>query len=289
MNYLLHVATTACIYLLLAQSLNLVAGYGGLMSLSHAAFFGIGAYGTAIGLLAGWPFLAAVSLGLAASALVAAASSCVFLRLRGDAFVLGTLALQVIFSAVFYNWTDVTGGPFGLAGIPRPAIGALTLRQPAHFFLLALAVSVAATMLYWWVGRLAYGRSLQAVREDEMVAVSLGKPAAFFRGRAFVLGASGASLAGALYGTYVGFVDSTSFIFDQSVLMLTAVVVGGAGNIRGPIAGALFVVLLPEMLRMVRVPDEVASHLRQVTYGVLLMIAMRYRPQGLAGRYAFDR
>lgn len=289
MNYFWQLATLAAIYLILAQSLNLAVGYAGLLSLTQGAFLGVGAYTAAIAMRHGVPF--AVSLGLAAAltASTAAVAVRVLLRMRGDAFVIGTLGLQVIVSAAMYNADCLTGGPFGLSGIPRPTWWGTPLDGALPFAVVALSVAAAVTVMHVRLSSVAFGRTIRAVRDDALVARSLGKDADAFRANAFVLSAAVAGLAGAVYASYVSYIDPTSFTLEQSILILTAVALGGAGNVRGPVVGALLIVGLPELLRFVRIPDSVAPYARQMAYGFLLILLMRVRPQGLAGDYGFDR
>ena len=289
MNYLLHILTMISIYTVLGLSLNLVLGFGGLLSLCHAAFYGIGAYAFSLLIMdAGFPFLAAMPVAVLASGLAALLIGAVTLRLRGDFFVLSTLGFQTIIFVVLYNWVDFTRGPYGIPGIPRPEIFGFTFIAPWAMFLLAAAVA----LLVWWVclnlARWPFGRTLQAVRDDALAAQSLGKNPLFFTLTAFALGGALAALAGGLFAAYASYIDPTSFTLEESVFILCVVIIGGAGNLRGPMVGAVVLVLLPEILRFVGLPDAIAANLRQIIYGLLLVLMMRFRPQGIAGKYAFD-
>lgn len=289
MNYLFHILTMISIYAVLGLSLNLVLGFGGMLSLCHAAFYGIGAYAFALLMMhAGFPFLVAMPVAVVAAGIAALLIGAVALRLRGDFFVLATLGFQTIIFVVLYNWVDFTRGPYGIPGIPRPEMLNFSFDAPWAMFLLAASVA----LLVWWIclnlARWPFGRSLQAVRDDALAAQSLGKNPLFFTLTAFSFGGGLAALAGGLFAAYASYIDPTSFMLEESVFILCVVVIGGAGNLQGPLVGAVVLVLLPEILRFVGLPDAIAANLRQIIYGLLLVLVMRFRPQGIAGKYAFD-
>ena len=145
---------------------------------------------------------------------------------------------------------------------------------------MAVLVTVALYMLM----RSPFGRTLNAIRADEQAVQSLGRNTAAFKSWAFFISAAVAGLAGVIYAAYVSYIDPTSFTLDESIFIISALFIGGIGNIKGPILGALFVVLLPELLRFVGLPDSVAAPLRQVIYGLALILVMYFRPQGLWGK-----
>ena len=136
--------------------------------------------------------------------------------------------------------------------------------------------------------RSPFGRTLRAIRDDELAARSLGKRAVSYRVRSVAIASACAAIAGGLYATYIRFIDPTSFTTDESIAMLSMVIVGGTGNFRGPIVGAVLLVLLPEALRFLAIPESIAANLRLIIYGLLLIGMMRLRPQGIAGEYQFD-
>lgn len=290
MNYVLHVLVLMTLYWLLAASLNLVVGYAGLLSLSHAAFYGIGAYTT--GLLitrAGWDFLLAMAGAAVLTPALAAGVALPMSRLKGDYFVLGTLSFQMIVFAVLYNWTEVTRGPYGLSGLPVPQVFGASLGSVSSYCIFSAVVSGACLAALWAVAESPFGRALKAVRENEVAAAALGKNVPTLKVTAFALGAAPAAVAGALFTGYTRYIDPTSFTLDESVFVLAIVIIGGAGRFAGPLLGAAILVVVPELLRYVKIPDPVAAPLRQVLYGALLILLMRYRPQGLWGDYNFDR
>jgi len=285
-DYLLHLGILIGIYLILAYSLNLIVGFGGLLSLCHAVFYGIGAYACALLMMeAGIPFAPALLLSIVFSGLIALAVGLPALRFRGDSFVLVTLGFQMIIFTTMYNWVDLTKGPFGIPGIPRPEIfGWEVASLPEYLALVLLCLCLTGSILFL-LYRAPFGLALKALREDEMAAEGLGKSPIYLFLCAFVISGMVASVAGCLYATYVTFIDPTSFSLDESIFLFSVLLVGGAGNIRGPLVGTAFMILLPEGLRFVGLPDAVAANLRQIIYGASLIILMFLRPQGIAGEF----
>lgn len=289
MNYAFHILTMIAIYVTLGLSMNLIVGFGGRLSLCHAAFYGIGAYAYALLVVnVGLPFWVAFPAAALTSGLSAFIIGAVALRMKGDFFTLATLGFQTIVFVVLYNWVGLTKGPYGIAGIPRPNLFGFSFNAPWAMLLFAASL---ATLVWWLCLQLArspFGRTLQAVRDDTLAAQSLGKSPLQFTLAAFTFGGAFAALAGGLFAVYASYIDPTSYTLDESVFILCVVVIGGAGTMRGPIVGAIVLVLIPELLRFVGLPDAIAANLRQIIYGLLLVLIMRFRPQGIAGRYAFD-
>ncbi len=289
MNYLWHILVMISIYAILAASLNLVTGYSGLLSLCHAAFYGIGAYVTTLLMMrAGFGFLPAMALGAALTALISLAIAIPSLRLRGDYFVLATLGFQVIIFGVLYNWVSLTQGPYGIPGIPIPVILGIPVDTVFRYALLSGALAVACLVMIRAVARSPFGRLLRAVRDDEIAAAALGKNVPRIKITVFALGAAFAAVPGALFAGYMRFIDPTSFTLAEAIFILSIVVIGGAGSLAGPVLGAAFMVLLPEALRFLQMPDAVAANMRQIIYGLLLVVLMRFRPQGFLGKYGFE-
>jgi len=289
-DYLLHILILIGIYTLLSVSLNLISGYAGLLSVAHAALFGVGAYIAALQALpfhlSFLPALLCAAVGAGVISLLIAAPS---LRIHDDYFVLATFAFQVIAFSVMNNWVDLTGGPMGLPGIPPPQILGFTVSSHVQFLLLTVALATFALLLVRRLVRSPFGRVLTAIREDEVFAQSLGKNITRYKLQVFVIGGALAAAAGALYAHYISFIDPTSFTVQESVFMLAIVIVGGSGSLAGSVAGAAFLVSLPEALRFLGLPSSVAANVRQMLYGALLVICMMFRPQGLLGGFTFRK
>lgn len=288
MEYLLHILILIGIYTILSVSLNLIAGYTGLISIAHAAFYGVGAYVAAImALKLQSPFLANIICAVLLSSMLGALVGIPSLRIRDDYFVIATFAFQVITFSILNNWVSFTGGPMGLPGIPQPTI--LGLEISSHLGFLVL-VGIMCALTLWISSRIVsspFGRVLKAIREDEVFAQAAGKNIAGYKVLVFVVGAGMAAAAGVMYAYYISFIDPTSFTVMESIFIISIVIIGGAGNLWGPVAGAVVLVLLPELLRFIGLPSSVAANLRQMIYGGLLVTFMMWRPKGLLGEYAF--
>lgn len=289
MSYFLHLTILFEIYLLVAASLNLLVGYAGLLQVAHAAYFGIGAYtGSLLVMRFGVGFLPAIiCAGLIASFLSILISIPTW-RFRGDAFVLISLSVQVALFSIFYNWADMTGGPFGLSGVPKPAIFGIKLDTNWSIFVtygLIVSICIGGLAL---LKRSPFGLSLQAVRDDELAARSLGIPSRSLKLYAFAVASGMVGVAGGIYAAYASYIDPSSFSLDESILMLSMVIVGGTGNVKGPLVGAFTLIVIPEILRFMMLPEAAAASIRLMAYGLLLVLLMRFRPQGLAGRYRFE-
>jgi branched-chain amino acid transport system permease protein len=289
MNYVLHILVMTSIYLVLALSLNLVVGFTGLMSMAHAAFYGVGAYVSTLAMMRlGIPFVPALLLAIAAAVFLSFTISIPSLRLRGDYFVLASLGFQLIVLAVMYNWSGVTQGPYGIPGIPRPVVFGLRFGSIAEYLGLSAAVAAACVGLLHLVGNSPFGRVLRAIREDEMAAAALGKNIPRFKVVAFAVSSGFAAVAGVLFAGYMRYIDPTSFTLMESVFILSIIIIGGTGNVAGPAIGTVLMIILPEALRFVRIPEAIAANMRQVIYGLLMILIMRFRPQGIKGEYKFQ-
>lgn len=288
MDYVLSIVILLTIYIVLATSLNVVLGHGGLLSLCHAAFYAIGAYTAALlGTALGWPFFATVGAAIAASALIAALLAIPLLKLRGDYFILGSLGFQIIIVDIIYNSDWLTNGALGIGRIPRPTVFGHQVVTASDYAMLYAVLAAACVALLHYFMAAPFGRALDAVREDEIAATALGKNVRSMRIRAFAISAGGAGLAGAMYAHYVTFIDATSFTFTESVYILSLVIVGGVATTRGPIIGAVLLVAIPELLRFVGLSSGADANLRQLLYGLLLIVFAMTRPRGIAGRNVF--
>lgn len=299
MNYAFHLLIYFNIYAIVALSLNLVVGYCGLLTLAHAGFYAIGGYATALlTSQAGWSFFPACAVGAGIAALLSLSVSLPAWRLKGDFFVLATLAVQALVFSALYNWTsadaplgswkNLTNGPFGITGIPRPSVFGWKPATTASFALFSSLVAAVCAFAIWRLTSSPWGRLLMATRDDELAARGLGKNTRLAKVQALAIAAAFAAIAGGLYATHVRYLDPSSASLDESILMLSMVIVGGLGNFRGPLVGAALVVLLPEALRFLDLPDAQAANLRLLIYGLLLVLMMHFRPQGIAGTYRME-
>ncbi len=290
MEYLLHILILIGIYVILSVSLNLIVGYSGLLSIAHAAFYGVGAYVAALmALKLHSPFLANISCAVILSGLLGALVGIPALRIRDDYFAIATFAFQVITFSIMNNWVSFTGGPMGLPGIPQPSIFGWKINTHYDFLIVIFLLCIITLWVSHKIVASPFGRVLKAIREDEVFAQAMGKNVANYKVMIFVIGAGMASVAGVMYAYYISFIDPTSFTIMESIFIISIVIIGGAGNIWGSVLGAAVLVILPEALRFLGMPSSIAANMRQIIYGALLVIFMLFRPQGFIGEYSFRK
>lgn len=286
MSYLIHIAILFFIYAILGVGLNLIVGYAGLLSVTHAAFYGIGAYVTAIALTQyGMNFFAAVAIGIVLSAIVSAVIGIILSKFKDDYYALASFGFNIIVFSIFLNWESITKGPLGIPGIGRPNVFGFELATNESFLVLSIAVCGVIYALAHYITNSSFGRVLKAIREDEKALEVFGYRVAYFKLAIFVIGAAMASVAGSLFASYVSYVDPSSFTLNESIFILSIIILGGLASVRGTLAGALFLILLPEVLRFVGLPTDIAAQTRQIIYGAILVLLMLYRPKGLVGEY----
>jgi len=286
MEYLIHLAILFAIYAILGVSLNLVVGYTGLLSVTHAAFYGIGAYTTAILLTqSGVGFFPSIVLGVILTLITSFLIGLVLSKFKGDYYALGTFGFNTILFAIFLNWQSLTRGPLGIPGISRPELFGINFASNFNFLILALLFLGLMYFASRFITSSSLGRVLKAIREDETAIAVFGYNTLYFKLVIFIISAAMAAIAGSLFASYITFIDPSGFRLMESVFILAIIILGGLANLRGSILGALFLILLPEILRFVGFPADTAAQMRQVVYGVILILLMLYRPQGLIGEY----
>jgi branched-chain amino acid transport system permease protein len=281
--YLLRVATTIVVFTCLAIGLNLILGYCGLVSFGHAAFFGIGAYVVALLMLKkGWNFLPATALGIVVALVVGALVGLTAWRVRGDYLALVTLGFAAIATLVMDNWIPVTGGPSGIPGIPLPTIFGYQLSVGPDIYYLCLVTLALVTGLSALISRSYFGRALLTIREDEIVARANGINVPGAKVTVFAIGAAIAGLAGGLQAVSLGYVGSSSFNLDQSILMVEIVVVGGMASTWGPLIGSTILVAATETFRFSPV-------WRPAVFGVVMIVILIVRADGVASLLGLGR
>jgi branched-chain amino acid transport system permease protein len=288
MEYFLHIIVISGIYIILALSLNLIVGFTGLPALGHAAFSCIGAYTSS---------LLALNLGLSPwvglilGACLAGLSGVVIgypaVRLKGDYLALATFGLGVIVYSIAKNWVSLTRGPMGLPGIPGFSIFGYELSEIWQYLILVGFFVLITIFVINRIVKSPFGRVLRSIREDEVASEALGKDINKHKLIVFVVGAFFAGIGGSLYAHYITFIDPSSFTVTESITILLMVIFGGMGSIQGSVVGAVILVVIPELLRFLGVPSSIAAPLRQMIYGLLLVVLMIKRPQGIMGRYRF--
>jgi branched-chain amino acid transport system permease protein len=280
--YLIYVLSLIAIYGVLTISLNLAVGYTGILSLAQAAFMGIGAYSAAILLTQyGFNFFSTLLVGMAIAGLVSWGLAWATLRLKGDYYVIASFGFQIIIYSILLNWIDLTRGPFGIPHIPPPQAFGYVFGGPAKYALFTLGFLAISVWIARRVGESPYGKVLRAIREDEAAAASIGKNVNRYKISIFIVSAMLASIGGALYATLITYIDPFPFTIHESIFILALVIIGGSGNVYGSVVGAAVLISLPEMLRFLDVPTTVASPIREILYGALMIIFLRLRPKGL--------
>jgi len=286
MEYFLHILVITGIYIILTMSLNLVVGYTGLAALGHAAFSCMGAYvSSLLALNYGLSPWIGLVLGACVAALLGIVIGFPSLRLKGDYLALATFGSGIIVYSVAKNWVAVTRGPMGLPGIPGFSIFGAEISSVWSYLILVAAFVVLTYLVMRRIVRSPFGRVLRAIRDDEIAALAMGKNVNKYKIIVFVVGAFFAGVAGSLYAHYITFIDPSSFTVMESIAVLLMVVFGGMGSLAGSFVGAAILVIFPELLRFLGMPSSVAAPLRQMIYGLLLIVLMLYRPQGVLGKY----
>jgi len=288
MEYFIHILIIAGIYIILTLSLNLIVGYTGLPALGHMAFACVGAYTSSLlALNYGISPWIGLVIGACLASLLGLIIGIPSIRLKGDYLAIATFGFGVIVYSISKNWVDLTRGPMGLPGIPKFNLFGFEL-QPVWSYLILVAIFVAMTGFA--INRIVnspFGRILRSIRDDEIASLSIGTDVNKYKLIVFVIGAFFAGIAGSLYAHYITFIDPSSFTVMESIAVLLMVVFGGMGSIKGSFVGALVLVIFPEMLRFLGMPSSIAAPLRQMIYGLLLIVLMLKRPQGIIGEYRF--
>jgi branched-chain amino acid transport system permease protein len=268
-GYIITVAITIGIYVILAISLNIITGYAGQISLGHAAFWGIGAYCSALlSTRLGLPFWIGLPLTIGITALVGSVLAIPCLRVREDFLAITTIGINFVVQAVFL-YVPFFGGAMGIGGIRSPF-------GPSPFFWMTLIFVLLCIGLDRWLVRSWIGLALESLREDETAAAISGIDVVRFKVVAFAIGSGLAGLAGHLYAHFMTFISADDFGFPQSIVMVSMIVFGGIGTLRGAILGAIILGLAPELFRPV-------LDYRTLIYGGLLIFMMRFQPGGILG------
>ena len=293
--YLLHILITTGIFIIAAMSLNLLLGYTGQLSLGHVAFFGIGAYTTALMSLgfnvhvlpdftvglAPKPVWFAILTAVIVAGLTGYAIGKISFRVRGAYFVIVSISFAEVVRLVAVNWVELTQGPMALNNIPALTLGAgglelSFLRKPA-FYLLVLSTIVICYVLIARLVNSRAGRAMIALRENEPLATSIGIDVTHYLVIATVVSAAMAGMAGALYAHYIRIVDPDIFLFIYTVTMVIMVITGGKGTLVGPIVGGALFGFIPEILRSM----EIVPEIQWVIYGVLMVLVVYFLPRGI--------
>lgn len=286
MDYIIHIGIFAGIFAIAAVSLNLLVGYTGIVSVAHIGFFAIGAYVVGIATTM-WEihFFFALGLGVMIAGVAAFLLGLVLSRFRDDLYLLASVGFAIIMHSVLLNWDELTRGPLGIPGIPRPNIFGLGLQDNTMFFVLTLVVLGAVFFASRFIVQSSFGRALMGIREDEKALEIFGYHATHYKLIIFVIASGMAALGGGLLASYIRFIDPSISMLHDSIFMLAIIILGGLASLKGSVLGAVILIFLPETLRFVGFPPDIAGQMRQVAYGVLLVVLMLYKPQGFCGAF----
>jgi branched-chain amino acid transport system permease protein len=286
MDYILHILIFILIYASLVQSLNLIMGYAGVVSMCHAIFAGIGAYAAAlISIHLGYNFLVGIAVGFLLAGVTGALLALPSLRVRDEYLIVFTIGFQMVMFELMLTARGITEGQGGITNIPAPALLGLEFNSPYSFLPLALGITIVCFIIAWRVIHSPFGRVLKAIREDESACRALGKNSLRFKVLVFALGGGLAAIGGSTLAYYLTFISPFSFSVDISIFLIVMVVMGGAANFWGPLVGAAILVGLPEALRFIPGTADIIDVLREFLYGIILMLFMLFRPQGILPEY----
>ena len=290
-KYIVFVAAVCGVSVIGALGLNILTGYTGLISLGHAAFMGIGAYtAAALASKAGFPFLVALPLAGLLAAATGAVVGIPTLRLRGLYLVVTTLAFEFIVEHIIYHWESMTQSDRGIS-LPSPDLFGFMLDSYESFSFVILVLAVATALFTKNLAMSSTGRALVAIRDRDIAAEIIGVHLAKYKILAFVVSSFIAGMAGALYAYLLGLIGPDHFTFNQSVLYIAMIIVGGMGTVMGSIIGAIFMVLLPEVINAVSSPIASAYPMLSprigavsvIVYGLVIILFLLFEPDGLFG------
>jgi branched-chain amino acid transport system permease protein len=278
-QYVFHILIIAGIYAVLAISLNLLLGCTGLFSLGHAAFYGIGAYASALlTLKLHLTFPAAFFLSGIVAAAIGGIVAFPALRLKGIFLAIGTMGFNEIVRLLAINLESLTGGPAGLPGIGKPAFLGLTISQPRDYYIAMLVFAVITYVIFKRLLAARPGRALIAIRDDEIAARAMGINVTGYKVAAFVISSFFAGLAGSFFAHYMTYISPDNFGLSESFAILAMIALGGIGNLNGSVAGAIILIAVPEAFRFLQ-------DYRQLIYGITIVVIMLALPEGVFGWY----
>ena len=277
-NYLIHLAILIGIYAILTISLNFTIGFTGLLNLGHVAFFGIAAYVSALSSLSGDPIWFSILLGGLAAMIAGVLLALPTSRLKGDYLALATLGFTFIMESVSRNWTDVTRGALGIPGIPR------IVKTNTEMLIIVIIIAVITYLVFYFISKTRFGKTFEAVRDDELAAKMLGKNTYLFKIMSMGISAFFAGIGGALFAHYITFIDPSIFGLGDLILIVSMLIVGGLASVKGSAIGATILFLIPEPLRFIGFPSSLVGPLREMIFALILLLILLYRPKGLFGK-----
>lgn len=277
------------IYIILALSANLVSGYTGLLSFAYAAFYGLGAYVTTLVMKNfGFNYFPALLIAIVFNVLVSFIITYFSIRLKDLYFTLATLAFQVVVFTILYNWEKVTGGSYGISEIPASSVFGYKLSGTQDNAILGGFFAIAVIAFFYFFQKTPFVRLLECIRDRELGAITLGKNISYYKFICNSIAAAFIAVAGSLFAVYNSYIDPTSFTLSESILIVNMILIGGTGNLIGPIFGACFYVMLPELTRLIPINSTQGASLQMIIYSLVLILVVRFRPNGLFGKFKFQ-
>ena len=287
LNFFLLILIYTCIYAFMSLGQNLITGYTGMLSLCAAGFFAIGSHTTAILVTKlGWSFWATVPVAVLLSALMGVLIGLPTLRLKGDYLAIATLGFAEIVRTVINNWDSLTNGPMGIQKISMITLFGVKISPYTKYGFLLMEIILLA-ICWFLLERLVasrMGRALEAIREDEIAAASMGINVTKYKVLSFAIGAGVSGIAGCLQAEFVLSVSPGSYVFMVSIMVLCTVVLGGMGNFLAVILGAFIIQFISYLPQLIGLSNVIPAQAKQIIFGLILVLMMIYRPQGILGR-----
>lgn len=280
-SYMIRIATVALMYIIIALSLNLLTGFLGVMSLGHAAFWGIGAYtGAILSTRYGWGMGSCMLAAVVVCGCFGLLLGAPVVKLKGYYMTVVTLGFCEIVRLVEMNWSELTRGPLGINRIPYPNLFGIVFKSPQSKYYLILVITVIAVVITHALVHSRLGRAIVAIREDDLAAASMGIDVVRYKLMVFVISSVFAGIAGVYYAHYMRYIDTSLFTTSMSINFLVMSIFGGLGNIAGTIIGTTVLTVIPETMRFL-------SEYRNLFYGILIVVLMMIKPSGLLGDVNF--
>lgn len=284
MDYIISILIFTCIFAILGLSWNLIAGYSKIFALCQSAFCGTGAYCTAI-LMTNlkWEFIPSLILGMCLAAVIALLIALPSLRVHSDYFVVTSIAFLYVFYHTANN-IEITGAAEGIKGIPIPQILGWQINSPYAHLGLCVALTIIVYLVLRQLTNSTFGKTLLAVGSDELASSAIGKNITATKVTVVLISAALAAIAGSLYAVYVRYINANDFFLDKTFMIVAIVLLGGFKSMNGSVLGAIIIVMIPELMRFTALPTTVIGPLTGLFYGLVLVVFILFRPQGLLGK-----
>lgn len=283
MDYFLTIASLIAVMIILTQSYNLVLGYTGMVHVGHVGFMAIGAYTSALLAAAGQHFIISLMSGILMAGAAGFLLSLPTVRFREDYLVAATLGMGEIIRLILLNEREFTGGSTGIQVLASPELFGILFDTKISLFLLVFGFAVLAMALIWFLVHSPLGRVLEAIREDETAAKTLGKNTTLRKIQILTIAALFAGLAGVLYANVLQFISPSAFNIDLMIYVFLIVIFGGSGYFWGPIAGTVILYIVFEIFRHIGLPPSIYGPLRWILFSLILIAMIILKPKGILG------